>query len=70
MGIHSGEPTVTRRATWEQMCTWEPASARHSWGSQIVVSSASAELLSSYEGRHPAFSGDALKDIEERVELV
>ena len=71
MGIHTGEPTVTQEGYVGPDVHLGARICAAAWGAQIVVSSASAGLLSSgLEDITLRLLGDhALKDIEERVEL-
>ena len=71
MGIHSGEPTVTQEGHVGADVHLGARICAAAWGAQIVVSSATAGLLSSgLEDVTLRSLGDhALKDIEKRVEL-
>ena len=71
MGMHTGEPTVTQEGYVGQDVHLGARICAASWGGQIVVSSATAGLLSSgLEDITLRPLGDhALKDIDERVEL-
>ena len=71
MGIHSGEPTVTEEGYVGPDVHVAARICAAAWGAQIVVSSASAGLLSSgpKDVTLRSLGHHSLKDIDERVEL-
>ncbi|MGI8519963.1 MAG: adenylate/guanylate cyclase domain-containing protein, partial [Actinomycetota bacterium] len=71
MGIHTGEPTVTSEGYVGSEVHLGARISAAAWGAQIVVSSATAGLLSSglEDITLRSLGHHALKDIDERVEL-
>jgi len=71
MGIHTGEPSVTEEGYVGADVHLGARISAAAWGAQIVVSSATAGLLSSApkDVTLRSLGHHALKDIEERVEL-
>jgi predicted ATPase/class 3 adenylate cyclase len=71
MGIHTGEPTVTQDGYVGKDVHLGARISAAAWGGQIVVSSATAALVSSglKDMTLRPLGDHALKDIDERVEL-